>query len=57
MAERVEAEKGTGSNMKIDMLIVLMVGMMIGSNLTIVILAFLGANHEEDRISKGDRED
>lgn len=43
--------------MNIDTLIILLVGMMIGSNLTIVILAFLGANHEEDRISKGDRED
>lgn len=43
--------------MNIDILIILFVGMMLGSNLTIVILAFLGANHEEDRISKGDRED
>lgn len=31
--------------MNIDALIILIVGMMIGSNLTIVILAFLGANH------------
>ena len=31
--------------MNIDTLITLFVGMMLGSNLTIVILAFLGANH------------
>lgn len=31
--------------MKIDMLVVLMVGMMLGANLAVVILAFLGANH------------
>ena len=34
--------------MNIDILITLFVGMMLGSNLTIVILAFLGANHNED---------
>ena len=34
--------------MNIDTLIVLLVGAMLGSNLTIVILAFLGANHNED---------
>ena len=34
--------------MSIDILIALLVGAMLGSNLTIVILAFLGANHNED---------
>lgn len=36
--------------MNIDSLIILLVGAMLGSNLTIVILAFLGlgANHNED---------
>ena len=34
--------------MKIDMLIVLMVGMMLGANLAVVILAFLGANDDSD---------
>lgn len=31
--------------MNIDTLIILLVGAMLGSNLTIVILAFLEANH------------
>ena len=34
--------------MNIDSLIILLVGAMLGSNLTIVILACLGANHNED---------
>lgn len=34
--------------MKIDILIVLMVGMMLGANLAVVILAFLGANNDSD---------
>ena len=34
--------------MNIDTLIVLLVGAMLGANLTIIILAFLGANHNED---------
>ena len=34
--------------MNIDSLIILLVGAMLGSNLTIVILAFLGANNNED---------
>lgn len=33
--------------MNIDTLIILLVGAMLGSNLTIVILAFLGANNED----------
>ena len=33
--------------MNIDSLIILLVGAMLGSNLTIVILAFLGANNED----------
>ena len=34
--------------MNIDSLIILLVGAMLGSNLTIGILAFLGANHNVD---------
>ena len=34
--------------MNIYILLALIVGAMLGSNLTIVILAFLGANHNED---------
>ena len=34
--------------MNIDTLIILLVGIMLGSNLTIVTLAFMGANNNED---------
>lgn len=34
--------------MNIDILIALIVGMMLGANLAVIILAFLGANHNED---------
>lgn len=34
--------------MSIDILIALIVGMMLGANLAVIILAFLGANHNED---------
>ena len=36
--------------MNIDSLIILLVGAMLGSNLTIVILAFWGQNHNEDML-------
>ena len=34
--------------MNIDSLIILLVGMMLGANLAVIILAFLGANYNED---------
>lgn len=34
--------------MNIDTLIALFVGIMLGANLTVVILAFMGANKDED---------
>lgn len=34
--------------MNIDSLIILLVGIMLGANFTVIILAFLGANHNED---------
>ena len=34
--------------MSIDILIALIVGIMLGANFTVIILAFLGANHNED---------
>lgn len=34
--------------MNIDILIALIVGMMLGANITVIILAFLGANNDTD---------
>lgn len=38
--------------MSIDILIALFAGMMLGANLTVVILAFFGVNHNEDVLDK-----
>jgi len=40
--------KKGGDEMNIYSLLALIAGIMIGANFTIVILAFLGANHNED---------
>ena len=34
--------------MNIDTLITLFVGIMLGANFTVIILAFMGVNHNED---------